>query len=223
MSVARPGSPVVAELALQPLEQVRAVLAEVADARGDAVRVQREPDRVHRRLEQLRRDPVGEDGDRAVAGQQAPLAVDGDRGVGLVAGQHEVDGVADRRERGILQVELAVARREAAGEQQLVALAQRDVEALGERDDHVRARLGPPRLHEGHVAGGDAGLQRELELAEPAPHAPLAEQGSHGHEAHAIAAMRRPPRGARGPPAAAPRRGRRGRSHRRARRRRPRP
>jgi hypothetical protein len=47
------------------------------------------------------------------------------------------------------------------GEQQLVAVAQRDVELLGEMDDHLRTRPCPPGLDEADMPGGHVRLERK--------------------------------------------------------------
>ena len=46
-----------------------------------------------------------------------------------------------------------VDRGEPGGDQQTVAVAQRDVEGGGDAKHHLAAGLGPPRLHEAHVPG----------------------------------------------------------------------
>src|SRR5215208_6784806 len=58
----------------------------------------------------------------------------------------------------------------------MVAFAQRNVEALGEVEDHLAARPCPPRLDEAEMARRDGGSHRDLELAEVALLPPLAQQ-----------------------------------------------
>src|SRR5205823_12951040 len=72
---------------------------------------------------------------------QLPVTVDDDRGVRLVACEDELDGTAHGLHLGVLEGELAVSRRIARSEQQLVALAQRDVELLGERSEEHTSEL----------------------------------------------------------------------------------
>jgi hypothetical protein len=62
----------------------------------------------------------------------------------------------------------------AGGEQELVAVAQRNLEPIGQLQDHVGARARATGLDEAQVAGGDAGLEGQVELAQPAPPAPVA-------------------------------------------------
>ena len=58
-----------------------------------------------------------------------------------------------------------VERREAGREEQVVALAERDLERTGQPHDHRAARLGPPRLDEAHVPRRRPGVPGEVELA----------------------------------------------------------
>ena len=83
---------------------------------------------------------------------------------------------------------LAVGGRVAGGEQQVVAVAQRDLELLGEVDDHLAAGLRAAGLDEAQVTSGHAGLQGEIELAEAPAAAPVLQQrperdgiGDRGH------------------------------------------
>ena len=87
----------------------------------------------------------------------------------------------------LLRVEpgLAVERREAGGQQHLVALAERHVERARQRQHHLAARVGAPALHEADVARSDARLAGQRELAHPPLLPPVLEQradraGGHG-------------------------------------------
>jgi len=163
----------------------------------DALRVQAEAQDVDRRLEQVRCRAGDQHPDARVRRDHAPMAVDDDRGIRLVAGQHPIERDADRLELGLVQPALPVRRRVARREQQLVAVAQRHVEPVGEVEDHVRARPRPPGLDEAQVPGGHVRLERQVELAHaPAP-APLLQERPDagagdrvGHEEHASAAAR---------------------------------
>ena len=88
--------------------------------------------------------------------------------------------LADRRAHGLeprgIQRGLTIDRGVAGRQQEVVALARRHLELLGEVEDHVAARLGPSGLHEAEVPGRDLGLKGEGELAQPTPRAPLAQQ-----------------------------------------------
>ena len=71
---------------------------------------------------------------------------------------------------GASSARLAEHRREAGREQQGVALAQRDVQRVGQEQHHLAARLRAAGLEEAHVSRRDARLVRERELAQvPGP------------------------------------------------------
>jgi hypothetical protein len=97
-----------------------------------------------------------------------------------VPGQHLADGRADGLHPLVVHLALGVGGRVAGRQEQVVALAQRDLEPLGEPDHHVAARLRAAGLHEAQVTRRDVGLERELELAEPPAGPPLAQQSPDG-------------------------------------------
>jgi hypothetical protein len=71
---------------------------------------------------------------------------------------------------------LEVRRRESTRKQQAVPLGDRKVEVLREVDEKLAARAGPTGLHEAQVLRGDVGVERELQLSEPALRPPEADQ-----------------------------------------------
>ena len=77
---------------------------------------------------------------------------------------------------GVVERALRVGGRVAGREQQRVALAQRHLELLGQVQHQLAAGLRAAGLDEAEVARRDAGLERQVELAEPAPLAPVAQQ-----------------------------------------------
>ena len=93
-----------------------------------------------------------------------------------MAAQDEVERLAHRGHVGVVERALAVDGRVAGGEQQVVALTQRDLELLGQVQDHLAAGLRAAGLDEADVPGRDAGVEREVELAAPPPLAPVAQQ-----------------------------------------------
>jgi hypothetical protein len=109
-------------LAAQPGEQVGAPMGEVRDARRHAVRVQAQAEHVDRRLQESRGDIAGEQGDARVGLDELPPAVHHDGGVGLLGGQHALQGVLDRLELGLGQAVFSIAGGVAAGQQQDVAI-----------------------------------------------------------------------------------------------------
>ena len=178
-------------LAREPLQQVRLPLAEVGDPRGEPVRVQARAQDVGRRGEQVLGQPAHHQPGRPVVGDERPAAVDRQRRVGVVAVEHELDRVLDRLHLWLVERALLVDRRIAGGEQEPVALAQRDLELAGEVEDHLLARLRAAGLDEAEVAGGDARLEREVELAEAAALAPVAEEVADGSGGHAVTVRHR--------------------------------
>jgi hypothetical protein len=62
----------------------------------------------------------------------------------------------------------------------MVPLAQRDVETLGQMEEHLAARLRAPRLDEAEVPGRDRRSRGQLELAEMSALPPGTEQRADG-------------------------------------------
>jgi len=166
------------DLLLQPLQQVRAPLREVRDARRHALGVQAQAQHVDGRLQQLGRAAFHEQRHQRVVRHQVPVAVHGQRGEGLVALQHQVDGAARRGHRRVVERALAVHGREAGGHQQRVALAQRHVQALGQAQHHLAAGRGAAGFHVAQVTGRHLGLLRQVELAQAAVGAPVPQVGA---------------------------------------------
>ena len=165
-------------LAAEPVEQVRAPLAEVDDPRRHALGVEAEAQDVDGRLEEVVRRAADEQRDGAVGGDEPPVAVDDHGRTRLVTAQDPVDRLADRPHLRLVEVALRVGGREAGGEEERVAVAKRHVEVLGELDDHVGAGLRAAGLDEADVAGRHARLEREVLLAHAAPEAPVAQERS---------------------------------------------
>ena len=107
---------------------------------------------------------------------QVPETVDDQRRVRLVCLQQPGQRLAQRPHHLPVEGLLEVGRREAAGEQQAVALGDRQVEVLCEVDEELAARAGPAGLDEAHVLGGQVGVQRQLHLREPPLGAPEADE-----------------------------------------------
>jgi hypothetical protein len=93
-----------------------------------------------------------------------------------VAVEHAFQRVADGLELGLGQAAFGIGGREAAGQQQRVAVAQRHVQVLGQAQDHLAGRPGPAGLDEAQVPGRHVRRDGEVELAEPAALPPLADQ-----------------------------------------------
>jgi hypothetical protein len=168
-------------LAREALEQVRPPLAQVGDARGHPLRMQGDAQHVGRRGQQVLGHAGGQQRDAGVAGQQLPVAVDDDRGVRLDPGQHLLDRLAHRFHVGVLQGALLVDGGVAGGQQQLVALAQRDLQLLGQGQQHLRAGARAAGLHEAEVPRGHPHLEGEVHLAQAPSPAPVAQQRADAH------------------------------------------
>jgi hypothetical protein len=166
-------------LVAQPRQQVRPPRAERADPRRQPVRVQAQAQHVARRREQGRSAARGEQVDGVVGVDELPVPVDDQGREGRVGRQEAGDGVGDRGHRRVAEPALRVCGGETGGQQQGVAVAQRDVEVLAEAQHQVTGGPGPSGLDEAQVPGGDAGGARERELAEPAAVAPPPQQGAH--------------------------------------------
>ena len=118
------------------------------------------------------------------------MAVDHDRRVWLVGAQEAVKHLPHRLHLVSVERPLGVQRRVAGGEQQAIALAQRDLEVLGEMKHHLATRPRPSGLEEADVARGDGRVQGEFELAEAAALSPgakqLADRSGCGARRHAV-------------------------------------
>ena len=129
----------------------------------------------------LGRHAGGEQRHGAVGAEHLPGAVDHDRRVGVVAVEDQVDRAAHGRHLGVLQVVLLEDRGVAGGQQQLVAVAQRHVELLGELQRPCRrwdasgrsrrssgaAPTRPPRAPGRAGSAGAAGASRAAAARRP--------------------------------------------------------
>ena len=165
-------------LAAEPVEQVRSPLTQVGDPRRHSLGMQGQPEDVGGRLEQVLGGALDEQRHRTVAGHEAPVAIHHHRRERLVSAQKAVDRLAHRTHLGIGEVALTVRRRVARGQEQRVAVAERDVEVLGQLHDHLGARARAAGFDEAHVTRGHPRAQRQVELAHAAALAPVAEQGT---------------------------------------------
>jgi hypothetical protein len=136
--------------------------------------MQAEPQDVHRRLEQMGCASRHEHAERRVAVDHFPPSVDDHGRIRLVPAQHQLQRFADGRKLRLLEAVLRVGRGVAAGQQQLVALAQRHFELFGQPQDHFRRRPRSSRLDEAQMPRRDVGLDGQIELAQPTSLAPLA-------------------------------------------------
>ena len=159
-SARRRGSAGDRDLAIERGEEVVGPLGEVLDARRHALGVQRDA---------VRRSPAARAGERRrrrgtpahrVGHHDVPRPVDDDGRVRVVGVDQLLQRVANGGHRIVLERGLLVARGVAGGQQHRVALAQRDVEVLGQGEDELGRRLGLAGLDEAEVAGRDADVER---------------------------------------------------------------
>ena len=80
------------------------------------------------------------------------MAVHGHGRKRLLVAKDAVERLARRRHGRVGQVGLVIHRREAAREQELIALAQRNVERTRQRQQHLATRARPSDLDEAEVA-----------------------------------------------------------------------
>ena len=139
-----------------------------------------EEEQVDRRLEQLGVDAVPEQRRGSVGLDQVPQPVDDQRRVRLVRLEQPRQRLPQRLHHLPVVGQLQIGRREAAREQQAVALGDRQVEVLGQVDEELAARAGPAGLDEAQVLGRDVRVEGQLELAEAASRAPEADQLARG-------------------------------------------
>ena len=140
------------------------------------MRVQQHPRDVDRRLSQGWRRAVDQRQELIVARHQVGRAV-GDHGrVRSVAIEDPIEGAEDRVELRIVEARLGIGRCVAGGEQHRVALAQWDLERLGEPHDHPATGERASALDKADVALRRSGAQGELELADTPALAPVAER-----------------------------------------------
>jgi hypothetical protein len=164
------------EFAAQPREQVTAPVGEVADVRRHAVWVQRDAERVRGRRAEFRRDTTGDVRDAAVCGDDVPVTVDNQGRIGLVGGQKPFERLPDRRHLAFVERALPEGGGVAGRQEKLVAVTQRNVEALREVENHFAARPGAPCLDEAEMSRRDRRSRRNLELTEVPPLPPLTKQ-----------------------------------------------
>jgi hypothetical protein len=128
----------------------------------------REAEHVDRRVQQRRVDPVPQQGRRRVGLDQVPEPVHDQRRIRLVGVEQPPQRLAQRLHHLPVVRLLQVGRREAARQQQPIALGHRQVEALCEVDEELAAGARAAGLDEAEMLGREIRVQRQLELAQPA-------------------------------------------------------
>jgi hypothetical protein len=151
--------------------------------------VEAEAQNVERRLQQVRRNVGEERRDPSICGDEVPVEVDRQGRPGLVGGEDLVDRLPSRGEGGIVERPRRLGGREAAGDEQGVALARRQSQALRQPQQHGPARGRPSRLDEAQMPRRNLRVEGEVELAEATAAAPETDLVAHrgvslsGHDA----------------------------------------
>ena len=102
------------------VDEMGCPLLEVADARGETVRVQAHPDRVDRRLHQFGRAPGEQEARGGVGVDDVPVLIEQQGRVRLVGVEQVTQPVQDHAEVGVVEASTAMSGRVPTGEQQLV-------------------------------------------------------------------------------------------------------
>jgi hypothetical protein len=149
-------------------------LRPVVDERSE--RAEHQPQHVHGGLDLVEGDELPEELSGAVVGaHEVPVPVHHDPREWFVGPEDPVERRQHVVGSRIVETELTVRRRVAGGEEQVVAIAQRHLQRLGERVQHLPARLRASRLDEADMAGRHPGPRRQVELAHPPLRAPRRE------------------------------------------------
>ena len=113
-----------------------------------------DPQEIDRRLEQLRvdLDHRRQPGHWAVGRDEVPGAIEYHRWKGLVRGEDSVERLAHGLELRIGEGALGKCRRVTGDEQELISFPERDLELLGNRQEHLTPRLGATGLDEAQMA-----------------------------------------------------------------------
>ena len=123
--------------------------------------------RARNALEQRRHHAVGRD--------QIPVPVIGQRRIGLMRLQHQIDRRPRRFQRGIVERALRKGRRKARRHQQHVAFAQGHLQPFRQLQHHLARRRGAAGFDETQMPRGNLGIAGKIELAEMAALPPFAQ------------------------------------------------
>lgn len=156
--------------ALEALQHQRADLRPVLHVRPQSVRVERGAHQVRGECSGEARNERAEQARPAsVHAQHVPAAVDEQRGIRLLLGEHELDGAAHGRHGCVVEWRVGVAARKPSAHQQGVLLAQREAEHARELHHHGATRARLARLEAADVAGRDVRRDGERLLSEADP------------------------------------------------------
>ena len=174
-------------LPAQALQNIGPPRVEIDDPWGHSTWVKRKPQHIDRSDEKVRIGPGHQRRDGAIGCHQIPAAIHGQRRERFMPGQDQVDGLAGRGQRRVVQITLRKRWGKTRGDQQGVALPKRHLQPFSESQHHVPTGRRTARLHETQVARRDVGVERQIKLAQMATLAPGAKVIAEGigRQAHA--------------------------------------
>jgi len=149
---------------------------QIDDARRQSRRVQAQPDHVDRRRQQHRIDPGDQTADRLVRRRHGPMPIDRQSRIRVMHAQDQVDTLACRLKRRIVQRAFPIRRREPRRPQHHVPVAQRNRHPVGQMQQHLTTWRRPARLQETEVLRGDFRVAGEVELTQATALPPFPDQ-----------------------------------------------
>jgi len=153
---------------------------QIDDPRRQARGVQAQPDHVDRRCQQHWIDAGDQAADRPVRRRHRPVPIDRQSRIRVMHAQDQVDTLACRLKRRIVQRAFLIGRREPRRPQHHVPFAQRNRHPVGQMQQHLMARHGPAGLQETEVFRGDFRVAGEIQLAQAAALSPFPDQVANG-------------------------------------------
>ena len=154
---------------------MRAPFGEIDRARRQPLGMKGEPQNVEGLPEQMRRQAFEQRRHHPVGRHQIPVPVIGQRRIGLMRLQHQIDRSPRRFQRGIVERALRKRRRKPRRDQQHVAFTQGNLQSFGEPEHHFARRRRAAGFHETEVTRGYLGVSGEIELAQVAALPPFAQ------------------------------------------------
>jgi hypothetical protein len=99
------------------------------------------------------------------------------RWIGLLLGQHAIDGVGDLRQLRCVKAALAPGRSKAGRQQQRIVLAQWNIESLRQPQHHLPARRCAAKLQKAQMSLRDVGPAGQFQLRQTSALAPPLQPG----------------------------------------------
>jgi hypothetical protein len=134
--------------------------------------MQCEPIHINRRSQQARVGTIRQYAERRICGHQLASCANDDRRIWFVAPEDELERLAGGLEYWRIQIRLGINRSVAGRDQELIAIAQLELERLSQADHECAPWHRPRAFDEAQVALRGAGPNRELELTQAAVDSP---------------------------------------------------